>query len=49
MKQWISDYVRAQQAALDSIPAAAVAKSLRKPSRGDSENFREQVAASGAM
>ena len=26
MKQWISDYVQAQKAALDSVPADAVAR-----------------------
>jgi D-sedoheptulose 7-phosphate isomerase len=29
MNQWISDYIKAQKAALDSIPAAAVAKIIQ--------------------
>lgn len=30
MKQWISDYIRAQKAALDSIPAEAVARLIER-------------------
>ena len=51
MKQWISEYVRAQQAALDSIPADAVAQlvgQLRAALQQDRQIFVFGTGASAA-
>jgi D-sedoheptulose 7-phosphate isomerase len=47
MNQWISDYVRAQKAALDSIPPDAVAHLIQKLRRANQEDRQVFVFGNG--
>src|SRR5512139_2884863 len=47
MKQWISDYIKAQKAAHDSIPVEAVAQLIEKPRAALNEDRQILVFGNG--